>query len=325
MIKNRMGTYSPGGTVLPISYSEFNRHNTSTFETADFTLDTPVVAAELAEIWPAAMAAGADQMVCFKFDNTVRSNGIPYGTGNFTVSDTAPYHITGTRRSAEANRLFATRFTADRDRRVAEVAVTSDGATVRSDVHAAIFDRDADTLTVWLPQPADAARPVEIDLSSVAYVAGRAVLVEEVSAALSGGITMITTMPTSRKLELTQPAESVWRVTVLLGGRRARDVSATTSVSLSPTGSTRSLAVRRDPTGSSAVTYLEFGGGVSRSTRTAVLDLTGSTADGDPLTFRAYGLVGERLRHDVSWSTAPHLDRAELRARSEDGGVLPSA
>ena len=323
MIKNRMGTYSPGGKVLPISYSEFNRHNTSTFETSDFTLDTPRVMAELAEIWPAAMTAGADQMICFKFDNTVRSNKIPYGTGSYTVSDTAPYHVTGTRKSAEANRLFATRFTATRDRRLAELTVSANGAAVRAGVHTAIFDHKTDTLTVWLPQTATKARTVLVDLTRVPRVAGRTVLVEEVSATMSDGIAMITTVPKTGRLELTQPAESVWRLTVLLDGK-ARTVAARESSSVSPDGrSARNLEVRRDPAGGSAVTYLEFTSPGHHSGRAAVLDLTGSTDDGESLTFRVYGLVGERLRRDVSWPTAPHLDRTGLRARSEDDGVLP--
>lgn len=324
MIKNRMGIYSPGGKALPISYSEFNRHNTSTFETADFTLDTPRVVAELAEIWPAAMTAGADQLVCFKFDNTVRSNGIPYGTGNYTVSDAAPYHVTGTRKSAEANRLFATRFTAAHGRRLAEVTVSADGPEVRDGVHAAIFDTEARTLTLWLPQTSTSERPLSIDLSAVPHVTGRTVLVEEVSATLAGGVAMITTVPRSGQLTLIQPAESVWRLTVLLDARPGRDVATTDAVAVSAgSPSSRTLAVRRDPAGTSTVSYVEFDRGLPRSARAAVLELIGSTEDTDPLTFRVYGLLGERLPRHLSWSTAPHLDRDALRARSEDDDVIP--
>lgn len=270
------------------------------------------------------MSAGADQLVCFKFDNTVRSNGIPYGTGNYTVSNAAPYHVTGTRRSAEANRLFATRFTVAPGRRLAEVAVAVDGPPVRDGVHAAIYDTADRTLTLWLPQTSTSDRPISIDLSAVGRVAGCTVLVEEVSADLAGGVAMITAVPRSGRLTLTQPAESVWRLTVLLDARAGRDVVATGAVAVSADGdSHRALAVRRDPAGSSSVSYVEFGRGLPRSARAAVLELTGATDDTNPLTFRVYGLLDERLPRHVRWSTAPHLDRDGLRARSEDDGVIP--
>ena len=321
MIIDRFGRYEPDGARLPISYSEFNRHNTSAFEDADYTLDTPRVFTELAEIWPAAMTAGADQLICFKFDNTVRSNGIPYGTGNYLVSDAAPHHIVGTRKSAEANRLFHERFVASPTRRLIEVTVGSDGPVLHPGVQTAVVDADGQ-VTLWLPHSGASELVTAVDLRAIDGVAGRTVIIEEVSEASSGGVVGLAEVPRTQRLRLTQPPESVWRVTICPAGRR-RTISPTSVASVQPQArTTPEVTVRRAPAGRSSVAYLGFDGGLKR-TSMAVLDSHGQTDDGQPMTFRVYGLPGEPSPGQLSWDTAPHLDHDQLRIRTEDDAVLP--
>lgn len=325
MVKAKMRQYTPDASVLPVVYSEFNRRNTSAFETSTDTLDTPVVMSQLAEIWPAAMTAGAHGMLCFKFDNTVRSNGIPYGTGNYYVSATAPYPIRGVSKAAEANRMFATRFTAAPGRRLVTTTVSTDGPTVRDGVRVCVYDQHADTFTVWLPHDAASSYPVELDLRRWPRLAGRSVVVEEVSATMAGGVTALTTVPPSGQLQLTQPGESVWRLTVQPPGR-PHQIGCSTAISVTPTShSTDELLVRRDPAGGApAVSYLTFERHGRSHSSSALLELTGASADGKPLSFRVYGLLDPAgISRSTTWATAPHLDTDLVRARDTDPGVLP--
>lgn len=327
MTRRKTAAYNPTGAVLPIVYSEFNRRNTGAFETSGDDLNTPMIFSDLAEIWGAALTGRADGMIAFKFCNTVRANGIPYGTGCFYVDNTAPYDIHGVTKAGEANRLFARAFRAEDGREVRATTVTSGGPAVRPGATVTAYDASRRAYSIWLPHySSEAAHPVELDLSALPRsVAGATVVIREVSAAHSGDVVAVTALPPDRRLSIVQPVGSVWLATVLLRGAPARTIIGA-GIGATPSGTQPELLVGRaggdvEP----AVSYLEVDlPPGARTPRLAHLELTGASADGVPLTCTAYAVTDPAGLDGLSWSDLPHLDRDTVRATDVGGTVFPA-
>ena len=319
MMRQRMRAYTPTATALPIVYSEFNRRNTGAFETSGDDLDTPMIYSDLGAIWGEAVAAGAEGMIAFKFQNTVRANGIPYGTGCYYVADEGVYDIHGASKAAEVNRLFAKGF-AGAGRRLLR-SVASDGRTVP-------VAHDAPTRShyLWLPHPSGTpAASVTVDVSRLGL--GRAqVVIEEVGADRSGGIVSESTLPANGRLTLEQPADCVWLITLADAGE-CRSHEAYAQASVAQDGVVRDgLAVALDPVaGASAVSYLAFGAEGSASVRRAVLELSGDSTDGAPLTFMVYAMADTSWApRALTWDTAPYLDPDAVRPTGVGDVLFPA-
>ncbi|WP_152361372.1 hypothetical protein [Microlunatus speluncae] len=326
MMDEKMRSYTPTGVALPVVYSEFNRRNTGAFETSGDDLNTPLVFSELAEIWGAALTGGAEGMICFKFDNTVRANGIPYGTGHYYVENAGDYNIRGVKKAAESNRMFAGRFAAAAGRSVVGTTVSSDGPAVRPNVIVAARDAGIRRTSIWLPHhSAEAAHPVTLDLSAGRVrPKGAAIFVQEVSATHSGDVIMLGSLPDNGKLTVDQPAGCVWMITVLEAGRSPDVRRARRAFGVSPSGPSPSVVVGRagadvDP----AVGYLSFETSHSRP-RAALLELDGAATDGAPLTFTVYALIKTDWDDDVTWDSAPYLDQEHVRADSVGTVAFPA-
>lgn len=266
MARQRMAQYSPVGTPLPLVYSEFNRRNTGAFETSGDSLDTALVYQELADIWSAAAAGQADGMIAFKFQNTMRSNGIPYGTGCYRVENTGTCDITGVTKAGEVNRLFAKGF-AGTDKVLLSAAVPIGRTGLVS------HDPQARRYYIWLPRPSGTeAGSVTLDLRQLSLRPHAQIAVEEVSPLHNGGIVALLDVPHSRRVTLNQPAGSVWLVTVaddVRGGERTSECAD------------QEIALGE------AEADLEFRVSGPRPRR-ATLELDLSTEDGAPLGLTVY-------------------------------------
>jgi hypothetical protein len=321
MMRQKMREYTPTGTELPIVYSEFNRRNTSAFETSGDDLESPVLYCDLARIWGEAVAAQAEGMITFKFQNTMRSNGIPYGTGCYYVEHGGVYDIHGATKAAEVNRLFAKGFAGEQ--RLLLRATTSDGRTVP-----VARDQRSRCHYLWLPRPSGTpAGSVALDLSGLGASGGQ-VVVEEVSPSHSGGITTIAPLPADGRITLEQPADAVWLVTVAdVGKSRSYEAYADASVVKGgpPSGGAQEiLAVALDPSGSSAASYLAFRVD-GPAARQAVLELHGSSADGGPLTFMVYAMTDTSWTgRELTWEAAPYLDSVAVRPTSVGDRLYPA-
>ncbi|MBQ0895723.1 hypothetical protein KBX37_21930 [Micromonospora sp. U56] len=322
MMRQRMREYTPTGTELPIVYSEFNRRNTSAFETSGDDLNTPMIYCDLARIWGEAVTAQAEGMITFKFQNTMRANGIPYGTGCYYVEHGGVYDIHGATKAAEVNRLFAKGFAGEQ--RGLLRATTGDGRTVP-------VSRDQRTRChhLWLPHPSGSpAGDVSLDLSGLDLSGGQ-VVVEEVGPTYSGGITTIAPLPADGRITLAQPADAVWLVTVADPGEsRSYEASADSSVIQGgppSIGAQQSLAVALDPSGSSAVSYLAFDLGGGPAARRAVLEVHGSSTDGGPLTVMVYAMTDTSWAgRELTWESAPYLDSGAVRPASVGDRLHPA-
>jgi hypothetical protein len=245
------------------------------------------------------------------------------------VEDEGRYDIHGVTKAGEVNRLFAKGF-----RGAAKgllTATADDGRLVL-----ASHDREARRCAMWLPHPTGTpAGSVTLDLRALPVARrGSEVVVEEVSPAYSGGIVSVVPLPGSGRLTLEQPAESVWLVTVTAPGpvRRveayadahvrsggdAGDAADTLGVSLSAAGAA-----------GAEVSYLafDFGGPLvgARAPRQAVLELFGSSDDGAPFTFTVYAVTDtDWAGKNLTWETAPYLDRSGVRATAVGTTVFPA-
>jgi hypothetical protein len=319
MMRAKMRSYTPTGVALPIVYSEFNRRNTSAFETSSDDLNSPTIYGDLARIWGTALAHQVEGMIAFKFENTMRANGIPYGTGFYYVADEGSYDVRGVTKAGEVNRLFAKGFAGDR--RLLRMRSGVGDATP------AAHDPVARSYHLWLPQDAGApGGDVTLDLGAVPLArSGSQVIVEEVSNTHSGGIVEVVDVPSSKSISLHQPPTAVWLVTVTDGDSAARrDVGAFAGACAqegAPSVST--LSVSRGAA-QSAVSYLAFRPGRA-PVRRAILDLHGSSDDGLPLTFTVHALGDTSWAgQPLTWDGAPFLDGSAVRATNVGQSVFPA-
>lgn len=325
MMRPKMREYTPTGVALPIVYSEFNRRNTGAFETSGDDLNTPMIFSDLAEIWGATLTGGAEGMICFKFDNTMRANGIPYGTGHYYVENSGDCNIRGAKKAAEANRMFADRFAARDERVVLAVDVSSAGPAVMAGAIAASHDRDLGRCSLWLPhRSSEAAHPLTLDLSGAQFrAAGATMIIREVSAEHSGDVIMVDTVPESGVIMVNQPADCVWLVTLLERRSEPRRRTSFAAVGLTPDGTAANLPVGRGAPAASAVSYLAFE--APADARSAILELDGAAGDGLPLTFQVYALTRtDWAGDDLTWDSAPCLDPTTVRAEAVGREAFPA-
>lgn len=328
MMRTKMRGYTPTGVALPVVYSEFNRRNTGTFETSGDDLNTPMIFSDLAEIWGATLTGGAEGMICFKFDNTMRANGIPYGTGHYYVENAGDYNIRGAKKAAEVNRMFADRFADRKDRVVLAATVTSAGPAVMPGAIVASYDREPGRCSLWLPhRSSEAAYPLTVDLSEgPVRAAGATMITREVSADHSGDVIMVEPVPESGVITVTQPADRVWLITLLERRSEPEQHRPVAAVGLTPGGAADHLPVGRAGAAvAPAVSYLAFDVPVGTGSRAAILELDGATGDGAPLTFQVYALsrtdwVGEEL----TWESAPCFEPGQVRADAVGREAFPA-
>ncbi|GAA4984889.1 DNRLRE domain-containing protein [Actinopolymorpha pittospori] len=337
MMRSKMRMYTPTGVALPIVYSEFNRRNTGAFETSGDDLDTPAIYCDLAGIWAAAAAGQVEGMIAFKFQNTMRANGIPYGTGFYYVANEGRYDIHGVTKAGEVNRLFAKGFKGDAKELLTVAA--DDGRIVL-----AAHDREARRCAIWLPHPTGTpAESVTLDLRALPVARrGSEVVVEEVSPTHSGGIVLKAPLPGSGRLTLEQPADSVWLVTVTAPGpihrveahvdahvRSGGETSGGDMLGVSLPAAGAIGGIGTDGATGAEVSYLAFDLDhppvEARPPRQAVLELFGSGEDAAPFTFTAYVVIDTAwVGQDLTWETAPYLDPDGVRATEVGTTLFPA-
>ncbi|MEQ7125164.1 hypothetical protein ABN034_11645 [Actinopolymorpha sp. B11F2] len=325
MMREKMRAYTPTGVALPIVYSEFNRRNTSAFETSGDDLDTPLIYCDLAQIWSTALAGQVEGMIAFKFQNTMRANGIPYGTGFYYLEHEGLHDIHGVSKAGEMQRLFAKGFKGDRSLMKASA---DDGRTV-----VVSQDRAASCHYLWLPHPSGTpGGEVDLDLRALPIPRhGTRVIVEEVSPAHSGGIVADVPLPETKQITLHQPADSVWLLTIAGPGRvRTHDAAADATVRRSGDSGDgeEALAVALDTTGAgpTEVSYLLFEvGPEARHARRAHLELCGASEDGQPFTFMVYAVTDTSWAgQDFDWDSAPYLDGEAVHPTDVGRTVYPA-
>jgi hypothetical protein len=318
-VKNTVNA-DAGGAPMRYAISEFNVHTAGNFDNMVETLDTPSQFSRFGSILAQLANNKPDELYIFKFSETPGTNpGTVKKNGtHFVDNGNAPYNIGGETKGGAVVRLFAHSFAGAKD--LFNIPATS--GTGATDLRiAASHDMARDTYNMLSANEGTAARTLTINLSSWGIAPGARVIVQEVSADRQGEISQIVTVPVGGIINLTQPAQSVFLVSV--------PKKAPTSVlSLSATddaivkagananlnfGTSGSLFAKNDAVDPSArnVTFIKFNTGslVNSDVQQAVLQLWGQNdGSASQVIAHVYGLTNDNWNEStITWNTAPNL------------------
>ncbi len=310
------------GAALPTTFTEFNRYNTSTFSGSSNNLDTPLVYAEYATDYIGAMQQNAKGMYAFKFNQTVWDDpgfSEPMKTGHYFVQDYGNNDISGATQGAEVARLITKGFKNERNRLGASVGGTSQydwAASIdqgRKNYHYLSVNRNTSTTY-------DAA----INLSAWDVQPGQIISIQEVSPNQHGSVPQFITVPANKTINISQPATSVWLMTIPSGAPQAQVVlnpTADAQVShLNPStnmgGAATAMVDRNSSTVADDAAYLRFnlGSTARANVGRAFLQLTGQNiANSTSTTLHAYAVledpnpVNKWSELGINWNNAPGL------------------
>lgn len=335
LIKDRMVRYHPSHRVLPVFYSEFNRYGSSLWMKPPYnatSLDTPEVYTNISLCMAKAMLGGVYGMTAFKFSNTCSETYGYQRTGHHFVFDTAPYDIGGSRKGAEAMRLFAKGFKGARDRYKTTTTASAGGYNsytahdaAQGNFHIlAINSNDSESYAA------------AFDLSALDVAAGSPVVIEELSEAHQAEAVELVALPATKAFTRTQPSESVWLITVPDGPAptamklpAVADAEVRSGASAKVNfGTATTMHVRGGKADGRSVSYLKFDLTAvpsGRPIRRAVLQVRGrNVTDNAPFSFHVYGDTNDNWAEEtLAWSNAPDLDPAASRMVNVGGSAWP--
>lgn len=319
---NAIPGYNASGQNLPVTYTEFNRQNTSSFSSSPNSLDTPSVYTELASIFVGAMSQDVKGMYAFKFNQTywTNSSGVeePMKTGFYYVDDSASAHstdthnTTGATQGAEVMRLSDKALAGQRPR-----YAVSTGNALNDAVGS--FDADTGRYYYYSVNRDASAASVSLNLSNWNVAPGQVVTVEEVSSAHHGDVSRSYVVPANKTLTFSQTAQSLFLLSIPSGTQQASmDLEATADASVSNAspgmnnGTSPTAFVNRSASSTADdATYLKFSlGGTGKATVSrALLRLTGqNVANSAQTTLHVYGLFDDSWTETgINWSNAPDL------------------
>jgi hypothetical protein len=336
--KLKIPQYNPSGQMMPVTYTEFNARNSSSFAGSTDTLDTPSMFLRLGDDYLGAMSEDVAGMYGFKFSQTLWDHDSNSSTPE--VSQKTGFHfvnndyetggtddITGATRGAGVVRLAAKALKGARPR------MTSSISTSNSNFKAATsYDAAAGNYYLFsINQNSTEGYDLTINLSNWNVAPGTIVSVEEVSAQHHGEVTRLVTVPANKQITLSQPLQSVWLMTIPQGQNQPQVVlnaSDDARVRNSDAASSEDYAdknygalsigyVGRTPDSArfDYATYVKFGLGgyeaddISR----AIFQITGESTDinnGSPgsILFHVYALTDDAWSENtITWNNAPNL------------------
>jgi hypothetical protein len=194
---------------LPLTVTEFNVHTAGKFLTMAETLDSPsqypLLAAKTIEL----INNSAAELYCFKFSQTDYRLGIKKNGTHYVDNTNAPYNIGTITKAGEVWRLINKGFTANRTRLA--VQASSEGSGLET---SACFDPVSKKYFLLIANATNSTARIKMDFSAWNIPFKNHVLIEEVSEACFGGAAAWEPPARNHVLAETQPANSVWLVTV---------------------------------------------------------------------------------------------------------------
>ncbi len=136
----------------------------------------------------------------------MKKNGV-----NFVDNDNAPYNIGGDTAGGEVVRLFAKSFAGANDLFTVPTASGTGSTDLRM---AASHNTTQNKYYLYSANQGTSAHPLTINFAAWGIAPGAVAVVEEVSADRHGEVSQVVTVPASGMLNLTQPAQSVFLVSV---------------------------------------------------------------------------------------------------------------
>lgn len=309
-----------GGAPMRFAITEFNVHTAATFAPMAETLDTPSKSSRFGSILANLANQRPDELYVFKFsqtdndgDGVIKKNGTHYVDNN-----SEPHNIGGVTKGGEVVRLFAKSFAGAKPL-FAQPAASGSGATDLS--LAASQNENLDTFYFFSANEAAGTRDLSINLAQWGIEPGARVIVEEVSADRHGEVSRLVTVPDNQVIDLTQPAQSVFLLSV-------PKYAATHQVTLIATddamvkaggnsdsnfGGSVNLFVKNEPEIPAArnVSFIKFNTGsiTTSEVEQAILQVTGAN-DGSAgqVIAHVYGIADDAWNEgSINWNNAPNL------------------
>ena len=117
-LKTLIPQYNVSGQMLPMTYTEFNRRNSSSYNSSTDTPDTPTMFTGLATIYQNTMSEGVSGLYAFKFaqtlwdaDSNSATPDVPQKTGlHYVDYDSPTLDVSGETKSGGVVRLVAKGF-----------------------------------------------------------------------------------------------------------------------------------------------------------------------------------------------------------------------
>lgn len=318
-VKNTVNA-AAGGTPIRYALTEFNVHTAGNFDNMTETLDTPSQFSRLGSILAQLANNKPNELYVFKFSQgpgtdpgTVKKNGT-----HFVDNNSAPYNIGGVTAGGEVVRLFAKGFAGAND--LFNVPATS--GTGATDLRLAASRNVAQNkYYLFSANEGTAARSLSINASSWGIAAGSRVIVEEVSVDRHGEVSQILTMPANGVLNLTQPAQSVFMLSIpknaptyvrTLGATDDAMVKSGTNAN-SNFGTSPNLFAKNSVANPAArnVSYIKFNTGsiITSEVEQAILQVYGENQGSDSQVItHVYGLANDNWNEStINWNNAPNL------------------
>lgn len=309
-----------GGSPMRYAISEFNVHTAGNFDSMVETLDTPSQFSRFGSILAQLANNKPDELYIFKFSQTPGTNpGTVKKNGtHFVDNGNAPYNIGGETKGGAVVRLFAKSFAGAKE--LFNIPATS--GTGATDLRlAASHDVQQNTYNLLSANEGTSARTLTINLSSWGIAPGARAIIQEVSADRQGEVSQIVTVPVGGVINLTQPAQSVFLVSVpktaptyvrTLGATDDAMVKAGTNAGLI-FGTSGNLFAKNDAVDPAArnVTFVKFNTGslANSEVKQAVLQLWGQNdGSASQMIAHVYGITNDNWNESaITWNTAPNL------------------
>jgi Bacterial TSP3 repeat len=325
-LRNSINTAMAGETPFPLTISEFNVHTVATFDGMPETLDSPSKYLRFGAIVVNLVKNSQRELYAFKFSQTdgdvgdnypIRKNGMHY-----VDNDNPPFNIGGITKAGEVWRLFNKGFAPGRQQKSFVAGSGMSNLEIR-----ASYDAVTGRYYVFSANDSSTSTPLTIDVSALNIQDNNRVIIEEVSESAYGSVTHYTRVLSGQVTTFTQPASSVWLVTIPTKPQQFVSPTVPTIV-VSPSddatvkdggnklvnyGTQTSLIVRNDPADaanrSAAFIKFRLPKIYLPDVQLAVLSVQASTLTSN-VTAQAhvYGINNDNWSQaTVNWATAPNL------------------
>jgi hypothetical protein len=300
--------------------SEFDTHTGATFDTMTETLDTPTEYASFGGICTALMSNLCSELYVFKFSQTARSGGtypVAKNATHYVDNINSPYNTGGITKAGEVYRLFNKAFATGRNRLNSG---KGSGAT-SFEVHSS-YDPVRNRYYMFAVNDTASSVPIDFVISNLPVPVGNRVLIEEVSENNYGSGALWSSVPANKIISGgTQPANSVWLITIPVGFQSAEqiltnsdDAEVRDGVNKSQNfGAATSMTARNDPASvdnrSAALMKFDLTGIAATNIEFAILSLQAATISTNA-TAQAHVFALDTTnwsQASVTWSNAPNL------------------
>ena len=309
-----------GGTPMRFAITEFNVHTAGNFDNMTQTLDTPSKFSRFGSILAQLANNNPEELYVFKFSQGPGTGptGVKKNGTHFVDNDTAPYNIGGETNGGAVVRLFAKSFAGANDL----FTLPSTSGTGSTDLRMAASHNMADNrYYLFSANEATAARSLTINMSSWGIAPGARAIIEEVSSTRHGEVSQIVTVPANGEITLSQPAQSVFLVSVpKTAPTYVRTLVATDDAMVKAGtnadnnfGDSPNLYAKNDALNPAArnVTFIKFDTGsiVNSQIDQAVLQVFGENTGSDAQVItHVYALTNNNWNEStITWNNAPNL------------------